>query len=47
MWDDHQGLQLPRRAHIVWEDAAPQTVLIVKKSSSLATSEALRRVADW
>jgi hypothetical protein len=41
------GLQIQRRAHIVWEDTAPRTVFIVKKSSSLATSQKLSEIGDW
>ncbi len=41
------GLQIQRRAHIVWEDSAPRTVFIVKKSSSLATSQKLSEIGDW
>ena len=41
------GLQIQRRAHIVWENSAPRTVFIVKKSSSLATSQKLSEIGDW
>ena len=41
------GLQIQRRAHIIWEDSSPRTVFIVKKSSSLATSQKLSEIGDW
>ena len=47
VWEDRMGLQIQRRAHIIWEDSAPRTVFIVKKSSSLATSQKLSEIGDW
>ena len=47
VWGDRMGLQIQRRAHIVWEDTTPRTVFIVKKSSSLATSQKLSEIGDW
>ena len=47
VWEDTVGQQLQRRAHIVWEEHAPRRVFIVKKSSSLATSQKLKEIAVW
>ena len=42
-----QPLGLQRRAHVLWQNNAPSTVLIVKKPNSVFTSHALKEIGEW
>lgn len=45
--DDRSALNLQRRAHILWEDGQPGTVLIVKKANNSQAARTLKLIADW
>eukprot|EP00891_Asterochloris_glomerata_P006042 jgi/Astpho2/6042/Aster-03996 len=47
MWADKAALKLQRRAHIMWENDGPKTVLIVKKPGSAKASAKLQEIARW
>ena len=47
MWADKAALKLQRRAHIMWENEGPKTVLIVKKPGSAKASAKLQEIARW
>lgn len=40
-------LNLQRRAHLLWEEGRPRTVLLVKKANSADASAMLHKVAAW
>mmetsp|Transcript_364 Transcript_364/g.1123 ORF Transcript_364/g.1123 Transcript_364/m.1123 type:complete len:413 (-) Transcript_364:69-1307(-) len=39
--------KLRRRAHLMWEEGSPRTVLLVKKKNSEKAAEKLREMAQW
>ena len=45
--DDKSLLNLQRRAHILWEDGQPSTVLLIKKDDNSQASEALEKMGTW
>lgn len=45
--DDKSVLNLQRRAHILWEEGQPSSVLLVKKDDNQQASEALLKMGNW
>ena len=45
--DQRSPLNLQRRAHILWEEGQPKTVLIVKKADNEDCSNCLKTMAKW